>query len=818
MASLKTTSLDGRWEFVAASWPPPPEPLAYSRMEWLEANVPGHVHRDLHASRIIPDPLTEKHELGCQWIDDEDWIYRRSFDFEPDQTKPTRLLRFEGLDTVCKIFLDGQLIAEHDNMFMPLEVDVSQRLTAGSHELRVEFESAARVGRARRDAYFLAQQIPAHTVRFAERAFVRKAQFMFGWDWGPRLASVGIWRPVQLLEYAARLCDVHLTQRHDADGAVRISFESSIDHPGTSGDPTLEVLHFVQGFERPLSDGEELRIAEPRLWWPAKMGEQCLYEVVSLLVPAGTSPERARDAALHQRKMRVGLRRIELRQERDAHGQSFQFVVNGRELWAVGANWIPDHSFVSAVDRTRLRLQLERAVELNMNMLRIWGGGLYETDEFYELCDELGLLVWQDFPFACSYYPDDTGMQQLVAAEAASNVRRLRNHPSLALWCGNNENHEMFDSGWEGRENNPSRFYGERLYHETLPQVVDALDAARPYVASSPLGGDRPNAGGTGDQHYWDVWHGRGDWVHYQDSTARFSSEFGFASSPGPHTWAMMLPDALRAPVRHDVARWHDKTLKGYETFLGYAALHYPTAETIEEWIYTSQMNQRDALRFGIEHYRRSEFCKGSLVWQLNDCWPAQSWAVIDFGGDYKAAAYELRRLYASALVSLVVKDGQARVWAIYDNAEQPKETDVTLEVFDLRDGSSLATFRKPVKLERDCRKLVIDQDVSRFPATRTLVCARFAGSETYRLLAESKDCVFSQVQLSARRVDGGIEIDADGPLVDLLLFDPSGQTRLLDNVVTLPQGGRRKLRCKGAVPKRLIGRSLAGPVELFLS
>jgi beta-mannosidase len=258
--------------------------------------------------------------------------------------------------------------------------------------------------------------------------------------------------------------------------------------------------------------------------------------------------------------------------------------------------------------------------------------------------------------------------------------------------------------------------------------------------------------------------------------------------------------------------------MKGFDTFLSYVELHYPAARTLEEWVYTSQLNQRDELRFGIEHYRRSEFCKGSLVWQLNDCWPVQSWAVVDFGLDYKAAAYELRRLYASALVSLIIDEGRARVWAISDNHDQPREADASLEVFDLRDGSCLQQWRQPVKVGVDGRKLAIERDVSSYPAGTTILRARFAGSETFRLLGEPKDCQLEAPTLSARHVEGGIEIDADSPVVDLLLFDPTGRTKLLDNVITLPQGGRVKLRCRGATPRHLVGRSLAGPVELTLA
>jgi beta-mannosidase len=774
-------------------------------MEWLPASVPGHVHQDLVARGVIADPFEKMHELGSQWIDEEDWIYRTHFEVSPNPALPRRLLRFEGLDTVCRVVVDGELRTEHDNMFVPLEVDVSD-LSRGLHELRIEFESAPRVGRARRAAYFAQEGLADHTVRFMERAFVRKAQYMFGWDWGPRLASAGIWRPAALVEFAGRLLDVHVLQDHLADGTVELTIES--EHEGRG-----EALHYVPGIKEPVSDGQTVHLTEPRRWWPAGLGAQALYSITTVLLNDATPLPTlavAISAALDVRTTRVGLRTVTLRREPDRFGESFEVVVNGKAIWTVGANWIPDHSMPALVSRARLEAQLRRALDMNMNMLRIWGGGLYETDEFYDLCDELGLLVWQDFPYACCYYPDGLEAMQIAEVEATSNVRRLRNRASLAIWCGNNENLVMFENGWEGRENGPPRYYGENIYNRALPEVLGRLDPERPYVPSSPAGGDSANDDSAGDQHYWDVWHGRGDWVHYVDSKPRFSSEFGFACSPGAETWKLVAPNALELPTDHALARWHDKTMKGYDAFLGYVELHYPKSENLEEWTYYSQLNQRDALRFGIEHYRRSDYCKGALIWQLNDCWPVQSWSVVDFAGAYKAAAYELRRLYAPCLASLVVEKDRAAIWTVLDNATDPVAGTAILEAISLFSGRTLEHWTSDVCVEPGQRLVALDADVGRFSRDETLLLATFAGTTTFRLLGEPKHARTAPPKVSVARVGGGLKVRAHSTLVDLYLWDADGHARFADNFVTLRQGSSVTLPVEGELG-HLRARAIGG-------
>ena len=808
---LRTTLLHDGWQLSSRRWLAPPGKVGFSTLEWLPASVPGHVHLDLHRNQVIADPFRGLHELGSQWIDEEDWVYRTTFAFEPDTARPHRVLRFEGLDTVATVLLNGVEAARHDDMFVPLVVDVSGLLRSGPNELRVELASAARVGRERRARYFAAEGLHPATVRFDEQAFVRKAQYMFGWDWGPRLASAGIWQPVSLIEHAGRLTDVRCRQRHLPDGSVELTVSSEREHGSDA-----EVLHFLEGRAAPLRDGEPVRLERPERWFPAGLGPQRLHLLESFLVPPGVAGRaEAEERALDRRRTRIGLREVRLVREPDSYGESFELVVNGQRVWCMGANWIPDHSLPSAVTPERVRAQLLRARDMNMNMLRVWGGGLYESEEFYDACDELGLLVWQDFPYACSYYPDDAAAQEVARWEARSAVRRLRNHPSLALWCGNNENLVMFQDKWDDQARNPTRCHGEHIYDQVLPEVLAELDPGRPYVPSSPAGGARVNAGGAGDQHYWDVWHGRGDWKHYADSTARFCSEFGFASAPGHRAIRRMAcgseGDALRWPVDGRAARWHDKTGKALEAFRAMVELHYPAARDMEEWAYFSQLNQRDALRHGIEHWRRSSFCRGALVWQLNDCWPVQSWAVLDVEAEPKAAAFELRRLCAPALASLERDGGTVRLWAVLDNALEPVRDLAVLEARSTLDGAVRGSWQAAVELAPGERRPVLSAEVAGLDPATTLLVASFAGSRTFRLLSEPKEAHLGDARLTARVSGGRLSIRTDAPVVDLFVWDSGTGLEPGQNYLTIPEAGGADVPAMGALRGELCARSLRG-------
>jgi len=829
---LQTTYLHSGWEFIERG--ADSRTVGTIKPEWLPAQVPGHVHLDLVANGVIADPFVRMNELGCQWVDRADWVYRTTFDWEPNEELPRRVLKFEGLDTVCAIYLNDEKVAEHDNMFVPFELDVTEKLKAGSNTLRIEFESAARIGEERRAAYFAEQGLSDPSPYFYERSFVRKAQYMFGWDWGPRLVSCGIWRPVSLVEYAARILDVRTTVTEKDSDVWVIEISSEVEGEGT-------LVHCLDGVGCLVGDGAFVLNDVP-LWSPEQpfrlmlttglMANDTDFRPFEIdLDEAEDEDERETAASIQSgilaqdaidlREQFIGLTKIRLRQEPDEFGESFEFEVNGRGIWARGANWIPDHSFPSVVDRARLRDRLEKAIDMGFNMLRVWGGGLYETDEFYELCDEMGILVWQDFPFGCAFYPDTGNWQEIIAHEAAINIKRLRNHPCLALWCGNNENHEMFYNQWGGPAAMPPRYYGLNLYDEVLPAAVDAHDPGRSYIASSPIGSPPaekvvdakrrgPNADGYGDQHNWDVWHGRGDWKHYVESKGRFSSEYGFASSCSTSVWAKTLTEEDWDP-HSPVVKWHDKTTKGHEVFHGYVELHYGKSETLEDWVYLSQLNQRDALKLGVEHYRRSEFCRGSLIWQLNDCWPVQSWAILDGDGNYKALAYELRRLYADRVLSLERNNEIVKLHAMNDGLDV-WEFGVAIEAFHTETGELLEVWGGEAGLGPNARGVVMEIDLSGLNVHETILIASATEVEpTWMLLNEPKSMRLSPPSplLISTHTAGVLRIQSDTPVFDLMLTSDGDPSPFIDNFVTSIDG-IIELRCD-KLPDTIEARSLAG-------
>ena len=867
------TTIGSGWEFLQTDLEG--KKVGFSPTEWLPADVPGHIHLDLMANGVIPDPFVGMQEIGVQWVDEKDWSYRTTFAWSPKDGAPRRVLRFNGLDTVCTVRLNGVVIATHDDMFLPLEVDVTDLLRP-ENELRIDFESATRVGEARRVAFLAQNGLPEAVDRFDDRSFVRKAQYMYGWDWGPRLVSCGIWQSVELLEFAARLLDVHVVRTPDGEGGWDLTVTSTVEGEGVAlhtmldweGEPFLapDGTYGIQGNEEAEDgvaawtpdDPDASRLELVTIVVPQDVAQRLIdaveeagededwTETTTILddepdatgaarmigaVLGGLSPQPplgdepvGEGGILDFKKTRCDVGTVRLLRERDEWGESFEFELNGKRIWARGANWIPDDNFPARITRAKLREGLERCKAMGFNMLRVWGGGLYESDDFYDLCDELGLLVWQDFPFACAFYPDDEAAQEVVRAEAEANVRRLRNHPCLALWCGNNENHEMFYNRWSG-DRTPERYWGLELYDGTLPDVVDALDEGRSYIASSPIGTPPdeqvedpkrrgPNADLWGDQHNWDVWHGRGDWRHYTDSKGRFSSEYGFASSCGLPAWAA-AGVAPGDPFRSPMTRWHDKTGKGYETFIGYVELHYPPSATVEDWTYYSQLNQRDALRHGIEHYRRSAFCRGSLVWQVNDCWPTQSWAMVDSLGHRKALGYESTRLYAEHGIQIVREDDTIRLFAFNDGTDAIRDLAV-LRAVHLTTGEVLKEWSARVEIAPDGREKALEADAGAYPGPDVLLVARWAGDETWRLFTEPKLARFAPptALVVSTAGDGYVEIRTDTPLVDLWLTVEGSVAPFDENFVTVAEPGVFRVATRMPI-SNLAARSLAGRHEV---
>ena len=655
---------------------------------WIDVPVPGDVHRALLAAGRIEDPFYDRNEAKCAWIEDREWWYRLTFTGPDQPLRPDERLRlvFHGLDTFATVWHNGEKLGRHANMFREAVFDVGERVRFGEENtLALLFD---------RPLDHAGEPHPDQWGRNPERVSMRKAQFGFGWDWGPRLPTVGIWRPVELRrERRAAISGVHFHTLDLDPAGTRAAVAVRVEAERFAGEDPVAVAIALSSPEGGrvaghsiVLDGEGPRLAgtayltveHPRLWWTHDLGEPALYDLRVDLEQDGE--------VLARHASKVGIRTVELDQSPDPGEPGtrfFRFVLNGAPIFARGADWIPADSSVGAIPDGRYETLLSAARGANMNMLRVWGGGIYEHDAFYDLCDSLGLLVWQDFMFACAVYPE--GPPSFVAeveAEARYQVRRLRSRPCLALWCGNNENQWIHDRTFWDRED--TTVPGALYYHDLLPRIVAELDGRTPYWPGSPYGGDDHNDRRQGNVHNWEVWHGNfprrfGEesrqestpesvsYLRYAEDTGRFISEFGMHAAPVSETLRRAIP--REALYHHSSSMDHhnkdDPKDKGDNLMLTVTGL----PRDLDEYVDFSMISQAEGLKFALEHFRRRKpHCSGTLFWQLDDCWPGLSWSVLDYHGFGKAGYYYARRAYSPVLTSFKpLPDGGAELWITND-------------------------------------------------------------------------------------------------------------------------------------------------------
>ncbi|MFP4492861.1 MAG: beta-mannosidase [Puniceicoccaceae bacterium] len=650
----------------------------------IPATVPGNVHLDLLAAGRLHDPYHREQEMDAQWVAEHGWTFRRNFAVSPGiLARENVLLRCRGLDTFATVRVNGEEIGRADNMHREWEFDLRAVLRPGENSIEVAFASVWPYIREKESKRHLMTSTHIGHERNG-RPWVRKEQCNFGWDWGPVLVTCGIWRDIELLAFdGARIEDLRLEQHHGG-GGVELEATLRLDREAGDGRAVFEIVREggVVASAGAAVEGDTasatLAIPDPRLWWPAGMGERPLYTVTARYLAAG-------GGLIDETSRRIGLRRLELVREKDQWGESFYFRVNGVPFFAKGSNWIPADA-LRRHGAPRYRYLLESAVEANHNMIRVWGGGLYEASSFYELCDELGLCVWQDFLFACSAYPmDDPAFAASCRAEARENIRRLRHHPSLALWCGNNELEMAWTSFGKGGTwpEMPEDLY-RMWFDRELPRIVAEEDPQRPYWPSSPHSphGDRNdhNNAGVGDAHLWDVWHGYQPFEWYRGSFHRFCSEFGFQSYPEPRT-----VEAYTAPgdrnITSPVMEFHQRSKQGNAKIVHYMLDWFRMPAGHEATLWLSQLQQALAIQYAVAHWRRNmPRCMGALYWQLNDCWPVASWSSIDYHGRWKALHYLSKRFFAPVLVSGLVSGnpGDGRV-EVHVTSDRPEAESLTL-------------------------------------------------------------------------------------------------------------------------------------------
>ena len=687
-AQATSRALEAKWEFRAISKTDRAE-----LQDWHPAQVPGVVQTDLLKDGLIPDPFYQDNDTKLQWIGLTDWEYRTTFEADAATLGHDHVdLVFEGLDTYADVYVNDQAVLHADNMFRRWRVPVKGILKSGPNNLRVVFHSPieSMIPKVKALPYILPAISTAintgNEENIATSPYTRKAPYQYGWDWGPRYVTEGIWRPIRVETWdALRIENFHVQQETitKTDAAVNAEFniEAGRSTPaslevtygplaGTAFPAVRQSVQLVPGLNR---ISVPIHIANPKLWYPNGYGTQDRYQFSAVV---RTGKDIAANAAL-----KTGLRSIELRREVTKTGKSFAFIVNGIPVFAKGADVIPFDSFPNRVTPEIHRQILESARDAHMNMVREWGGGYYESDDFYDICDELGILVWQEFMFGGDMVPGGAEFQNSVRQEAIDQVTRLRDHPSIVLWCGNNE----IETGWV--------HWGDRqifkesvspadrekvwtdyvvLFHGILAQVVAQYGNPVPYWGSSPSANfeNPPDSQTDGDMHYWQVWHALAPIEMYEKQFPRFMSEYGFQSFPEMRTIrAFATPEDL--DIRSATMRDHQKNTGGNERILSYMLRWYPEPKDFASFVYLSQVLQAEAIKVGAEHLRRQmPNTMGSLYWQLNDCWPVASWASIDYYGRWKALQYYARRFYDDMIVSPFRHDGKVDVYVVSDKLQ----------------------------------------------------------------------------------------------------------------------------------------------------
>ncbi|MDP1622228.1 MAG: glycoside hydrolase family 2 protein [Bacteroidales bacterium] len=670
---INTFELDSGWKFRRAG-----------TKEWLPASVPGVVHLDLMRNKVIPDPYFGDNESKLQWIGEVGWEYMKNFHYDEKKFAWRHIdLVLKGLDTYANVYLNDSLILVADNMFREWYVDIKQKLHVGPNTLRIQFPAIIPENKARYDK--LPNKLPGD-----EKVVCRKAAYHFGWDWGPELVTCGIWRPVYIREWnAVNVLGVQFIQKKLTDSAANMAAQFTLfSELDDAADiriflDTTEILRQEIGLNKgPNVIRGDFSIINPQRWWPNGLGNPTLYNFGYEVWFNGSLAGEGRQ--------KIGLRTIELIQDKDSTGKSFYFNVNDIPVFIKGANYIPQDNFLPRVTDSDYRALILDVKQANMNMLRVWGGGIYENDIFYDLCDENGIMVWQDFMFANSMYPGNVEFLDGVRNEAIQNIVRLRRHPCIALWCGNNEIDEGWKNwGWQKQygyspEDSAAVYKTYRtIFNYILPNNVRRFDTARAYIPTSPLHGwGRPESLTEGDSHYWGVWWGKESYAAYEKKVGRFMSEYGFQSFPDYSTIKKFTSQADLS-LNSAVMKAHQKHPTGFETIDEYLLRDFKKPKDFESYTYVSQLLQTRGIISAIEAHRRAKpYCMGTMYWQLNDCWPVVSWSSRDYYGKKKALHYAIPAAYDKFLISPVIDDGHIKVYISSDDKELNQAV-MTVKVLD---------------------------------------------------------------------------------------------------------------------------------------
>ncbi|SFL69037.1 beta-mannosidase [Gracilibacillus orientalis] len=784
MSNIRKTSLENQhWYFKAAG-----------ENGWKSATVPGCVHTDLLEHGMIPDPFVGKNELDLQWIDKQDWEYQTTLSFSSDWLQEERIeLTFEGLDTYASVYVNGEKVLQADNMFRSWKVDVKSHLKVGENQLLVYFQSPIHHDIGKPDQ--LGYNLPADNDHSEDggvgkkklSVFARKAPYHYGWDWGPRFVTSGIWKGVYIEAWSgAKLMDVHMQQqavsfeKAEITAAIEIEATKETEIKLVISDQHVlnisKLCKLTKGFQ---VIKVPILIKNPQLWWSNGLGKPYLYCFQVDL--------KLNEQIQSTRVVKTGLRSLRLVREDDRNGQSFYFELNGVPVFAKGANHIPNDSFQTRTTKESYEHEIATAAASNMNMLRVWGGGIYEYDIFYELCDEYGMLVWQDFMFACSMYPGDLAFIHNVKQEAIDNVKRLRNYACIALWCGNNEMDAAWSEfeeeagwGWKQRYNGSQReeiWKGyDEVFHHLLPSVVEEYDLNTDYWPSSPMkelsyNKDQHATFDTvekGDIHYWDVWHGLKPIEAYKEKVGRFMSEYGFQSFPEKKTVFTYAKEGDLA-LESDVMLHHQKNGAGNRLIKNYMEMYYKEPKDFSSFLHLSHILQADAIKSAVEAHRLNmPYCMGTLYWQLNDCWPVASWSSMDYYGRWKALQYVIKDRFKTTALIVDQNEDSLSLYAVSDQL-QDQEAQLLLHVYDLN-GQLMHQETSDVFVKQNTSNTIYESDIKSLGVVgKTNNVVLFAQltvdgkviDSVEHVMVKPKDLLWRDPKIQLSYVDGGIELES---------------------------------------------------------
>lgn len=788
---------------------------------WSDAKVPGTIHQDLLNHNRIPNPFYGINEEAVQWVENEDWMYRTSFVVTEEQlNRDAAVLELDGLDTYADVFLNGALILRSDNMFVGHKVPVKSVLRKGENRLLIRFRSAVKEALPQWETNGF--DYPADNDHSSKRVsiYTRKAPYSYGWDWGIRLATCGIWRPVRLVfSDVARIEDYYVRQA--SVSASKADVDNRLEITNVTSQPVSALLkvayHYSANDTKEVQKQIELRPGEntvslpvmidnPHLWMPNGWGEPSLYKFTASVSVDGV------EVASQERQ--VGLRSIRVVMEDDEHGKSFYFEVNGHQMFAKGANFIPDDALLPNVTTERYKRIFEDVKAANMNILRVWGGGIYEDDKFYDEADRNGILIWQDFLFACTTYPHDPLFLKRVEAEAEYNIKRLRGHASLAMWCGNNEIYEGVRYwGWKNKYTaeafaEMNRGY-DVLFRQLLPDMVKRFDSDRFYMHGSPYEANwgRPESWKIADSHNWGTWYGRKPFESFDLEIPRFMSEYGFQAFPEMktiRTFAEEKDFELESPVMNA----HQKATIGNALIKQTMGLYYKVPAKFEDLVYVGLVLQGQGMRHGIEAHRRNRpYCMGSLFWQLNDSWPVVSWSSIDYYGNWKAMQYQSQRAFAPILINAIKEGDDLCVYLISDELQDRDDVRLTVELMDF-DGKSHGKWTHSGKLSANTSMLFLKKRVDEFLSKQDAATsflrftlkakngAALADEVFYFAYPKDQKLPEARIETSVKRRGEAIEmtLKADKLARDIFIEVPVQGVRFSDNFFDLLPGQRKKI------------------------